>query len=268
MTYYKNASYTLSGFSCLVLFLNSLFWRMGDTGHSLVPGFSYAAGLAYPILSAWVGILLRAKFNTSKWWIRGIVLCSALVLVFFYRQTMENWSWEYESLLCLSLVLFGYLNPSKELEKMSDNQGWNDLVLAVISIFCYTAIAVVRQRILWGQVIPEHTDMEKLLECLLGNTEPLLAFVAVYFVIHFSFSKIGLAIGSQSWARGILWIPCVFVFIWVFVNTIVQYHYTRFYSLIMILVQPLFVYLVIVAARSIKKWMGKSQLTWKEVFSI
>ena len=176
----------MAGFSCLALFLSSLFWRMGDFGHSLIPGFSYAAGLAYPILSAWVGILLRARFNTGKWWIHAILLCLAIVLLYYYRHTAENWWWEYERLLCLAIAIFGYLIPPKELEKMSQNYGWNDLVLAAISAFSYAAIAVVKQRILWGPVMPEHPDMEALVEYLLVNTEPLLVFVAVYFASAFS----------------------------------------------------------------------------------
>lgn len=263
---YKNASFTLAGLACLVLLLSALFWRMGDDGHSLVPGFHYLTGIAYPALAAWVGILLRSRFNTGKWWVHIplLILASAFVAIYIILRA-KPW-WDARLYLCLAMIIIGYLVPPRELDGQSENWGWNDLALLLITSFCYTAISIVKYRFQWGTIVPEHPDMEELMERLLVATEPLMVFTVVYFFVRFSFSRMGLSLGSREWLQGILWVPCIIVFYYTLVNVSGSYYFRRDTAWVELGIQPCTVYLVIVAIRCIEKVTGKKQRTWKECF--
>lgn len=266
MTNYKYASYLMAGLASLVLLLSTLFWRMGYDGRSLVPGFHYLTGLAYPTLAAWVGILLRSRFNTGKWWAHVPLLILAGAFITIYILLRAKLWWDARLYLCLAMIIIGYLVPPRELERLSENGGGNDLALLLITSFCYTAISVIKYRFQWGTIAPEHPDMEELIERLLVATEPLMVFTAVFFSVRVSFSRIGLLLGSKEWLQGILWVPSIIVFYFTLVNVISSPSFARDTAWLVLGIQPCTVYLVVVAIRCAEKAMGKTQRTWKECF--
>ena len=265
---YKSASYVMAGCSCLVMVLSMLFFRLGEGNKSILPGFAFIAGLGYFVLSAWVGILCR-RLDHGKWWVHAILLVIAIVCVYFYRHSIDNWWWNYARLLCLAMAVFGYLIPPGYLEEKSSKSGWNELILASMAAFCYAVISIAKHRLLRNDVMtPRYADMQNLIEILMVNAEPLMAIIAVYFVIGFSFSRTALTLGSRPWVHGILWIPCIILFVKAVGDMFeIPWHYPWF-SFVKILVQPCFVYLVIVAVRAIGKASGKNSLSWKEIFLI
>ena len=84
--------------------------------------------------------------------------------------------------------------------------------MILLSVFCYTAQTTVKNRLLWGAVIPEHPDMEIMMETILVNAEPLMVIITTYFVAQFAFSEVGQMLGSQVWFRGIVAVPCLYAF--------------------------------------------------------
>lgn len=84
--------------------------------------------------------------------------------------------------------------------------------MILLSVFCYTALTTAKNRLLWGAVIPEHPDMEIMMETILINAEPLMVIITTYFVAQFAFSEVGQMLGSQVWFRGIVAVPCLYAF--------------------------------------------------------
>lgn len=61
MKQYKNASLIVCGAMCAILMVNNLVGKMsGWNEPSVIPGFWAMAGLCYPLLYCWLGVLLRA----------------------------------------------------------------------------------------------------------------------------------------------------------------------------------------------------------------
>lgn len=265
-TTYKNASYVMAGLACLVLLLSTLFWRMGDDGQSLVPGFHYLVGIAYPALAAWVGILIRSRFKPGKWWTHVPLLILAVTFITIYIILRAKPWWEVRLYLCLAMIIIGYLIPPRELESLSENGGGNDFALLLITSFCFTAISVVKYRFQWGTIVPDHPDMEELLERLLVVTEPLMVFMVVYFSVRFSFSRSGLSLGSREWLQGILWVPCSIVFYFTIIDVFGSPYFARDTAWIVLGIQPCPVYLVAVTIRCAEKATGKTQRSWRDCF--
>ena len=145
---------------------------------------------------------------------------------------------------------------------------------AAITAFCYTAMTTVKDRLLWGPIIPEHPDMELMMETILVNAEPLMVFIMTYFVVQFSFSQVAQKLGSQCWFRSIVAVPCVYMFFASFfrmiTRMIILIDSIRFVSLEWFIVQPITVYLVIFISRLIKERRKdkEERRDWKELAKI
>lgn len=58
---YENASLIVCGAMCAILMVNNLVGKMSSWNEpSVIPGFWAMAGLCYPLLYCWLGVLLRA----------------------------------------------------------------------------------------------------------------------------------------------------------------------------------------------------------------
>ena len=269
MKRYKNASFTMAGAACLVLLFNFLLTRMGTWERPMVPGFHYLTGLCYPILAAWVGILLRNRFRTPHWAVQIILFVAAGAGIWFYAQSEHNWWWPLRRWLCLSVVALGYLLPPSELDSASERRGWHYLALALMAVFCYAATSLTQQRLLSGSVMdPENFEMERLLETVLAWAEPLLTVIATYLVTLFSFSKVGLTLGASDWIRGIVAVPFVILFICRVVVLFTEPLSAPYTSVVMLLLQPATVYIVIVASRLIKSLVRHDKISLYELLAI
>lgn len=238
---------------------------------SVFPGFRIMCGLCFPILYFWVGTLLRTSIKDPKWWFQIIIAGASIYGMYFYRHYAENWG--YADALYLSMAGIGFLIPHKILLSSSQNRGWLSLVMILISVFCYTALTTVKDRLLWGPVIPEHPDMELMMETILVNAEPLMVIITTYFVAQFAFSEIGQILGSQVWFRGIVAVPCLYAFLGYLSRLITQrlffvaINYVYFSPLMWFIVQPVTIYLVVFLFRLIREHRKRKEdrVSWKEL---
>lgn len=269
---YTNASIIIGGAVCLVLMANNIIGRMSDWNEpSVFPGFRIMCGLCFPILYFWIGTLLRNWIKDPKWWFQILIAGASIYGMYFYRHYAENWG--YADALYLSMAGIGFLIPPKILLSSSQNRGWLSLVMILLSSFCYTALTTVKDRLLWGPIIPEHPDMELMMETILVNAEPLMVIVATYFVAQFAFSEVGQKLGSLVWFRRIVAVPCIYVFLGYFSRLLTTrmfffaISYVYYSPLMWLIVQPITIYLVVFLYRLIKERRKKKEerVGWKEL---
>lgn len=148
--------------------------------------------------------------------------------------------------------------------------GLVSIIMASLSAFCYTTIATVKARLLWAPVIPEHPDMELMLETILVNAEPFMAFIAIYFAAQFSFSRFAQYLGSKSWFRGISWVPCILTFIGALLNISFCHSLYWIHPIFAFIVNPVTVFMLIVGIRFLKELAKRKEdrAGWKGLFEI
>lgn len=271
-TLYTNASVIIGGAVCSVLMTNNILGRMSDWNEpSVFPGFRIMCGLCFPILYFWVGMLLRTVLKNPKWWFQLLQAGLAIFCLYSYRHFAENWG--YADALYISMAAIGFLIPPKTILSASQNKGWISLVLIALCAFCYTALTTVKDRLLWGPIVPEHPDMELMMETILVNAEPLMVIITIYFVAQFAFSEVAQKLGSQTWFRGIIAVPCIYTFLGYFNKMLtwgmfgVASQYVYYSPLIFVIVQPLTIYLVVFCSRLLRE-RNKSKderRNWKEL---
>ena len=174
------------------------------------------------------------------------------------------------------MIGVGYLTSPLDFSVDTQKKGWGSLSLVLFSVFCYAAVAVVKQRLLWGNLMPEHSDMELLLEALSRMTEPILCIISACFILHFSFSSIAQYLGSKKWVRIITFIACLmsllfalrfclsFIYRWNMMMAGVYYS-----PLLMLAVQPLNVFLYIAIYRRLfRRNEQNEKISWKESFKL
>ena len=271
-TLYTNASVIIGGAVCAVLMANSILGRMSDWDEpSVFPGFRIMCGLCFPILYFWVGMLLRRKIQEPKWWFQVLLAKVAVFCLYRYRHFAENWG--YADALYLAMALIGFLIPPKTLLSASQNKGWISLVLIALCAFCYTALTTVKDRLLWGPIVPDHPDMELMMETILVNAEPLMVIITIYFVAQFAFSEVAQKLGSQTWFRGIVAVPCIYCFLGYFSRLFTMrmfglaINYVFYSPLMWFIVQPITIYLIVFCSKLIKerRKSKEERRTWKEL---
>lgn len=212
MKQYKNASLIVCGAMCAILMVNNLVGKMSNWNEpSVIPGFWAMAGLCYPLLYCWLGVLLRAWKPEPKWWIQLLVAGMSMFCICRYLCPDEGW--RFIVFLYLAMSGIGYLVPPMALENSSRNKGWISLIMVALSAFCYTTLAVAMQRLQNGLLMPEHEDMQEMLATISMIAEPFMAIIVAYFVVQFSFSRIAQNLGSRSWFIGMVAVPCIYTFI-------------------------------------------------------
>ena len=258
-----NAAVIIGGAICTVLMANNIIGRMSDWDQpSVFPGFRIMCGLCFPILYFWVGTLLRSWIKDPKWWFKILIAGASIYSMYFYRHYAENWG--YADALYLSMAGIGYLIPPKILYSSSQNKGWLSLMMILLSVFCYTALTT---------VIPEHPDMELMMETILVNAEPLMVIITTYFVAQFAFSEVGQKLGSLVWFRRIVAVPCIYVFLGYLSRLLTTrmfffaISYVYYSPLMWLIVQPITIYLVVFLYRLIKERRKKKEerISWKEL---
>lgn len=180
---------------------------------------------------------------------RVLILSVAFVGMIYYRQVMDHgYMLIHTVTLFLMCAGLGSLFPSRWVRTAEAQKGLEFLFLLLTITFCWVAISVIHERLESGMWIPEHQDMERLMENLSADAEILLFFPLMYSLVMFAFSKTGLWLGRQSWFRGIVLVPVVLSFVSA-AGRIGYYWREQF--LIPFLVQPLTVWLMI----SIVHWV-------------
>lgn len=240
-----NASVVTGGTVCAVMAVNDVL------GH--VPGLGLMCGLCFPILSFWVGTLLRKRVMELRRWLCILLAAAALFFLYRYRHFAENG--EYSACLYLAMGIAGFLLPTKALLSSRQDRGWIPLGMAALAVFCYTAVAVVKNRLLWGPLMPDYPDMELMMETLLVNAEPLMAVIAIFFVMRFSFSQLAQGLGSKGWFRVLAAIPCIYAFALSIIGLAGMrlYFFAGFTPLMCFAVQPVTVWLVACGPGFIRK---------------
>lgn len=272
---YTRASFVVFGGVCAVLMANQLLLHMTNWDEpSIFPGFRFMAGLCYPILYFWIGMLLRSWKKNPKWWIQLIVLFLSIFCLYRYRHFAENWY--FIGTIYFTMAGMGFLIPPKVITSLKCNKGWISLIMLMLSVFCYTVLETTRQRLLWGPLMkPKFADMELMLETILVNAEPLMMIVVIYFATQFAFSRIAQYLGSQSWFRGIVAVPCIFMFIGVTIKLLNSHFlymvdFVYYTSLLWFIPQPITIYLIIVGYRRIREQRKKKEdrMSWKGMLHI
>lgn len=273
----RNATLVVFGGVCVVLLANHIINRMsGWNEPSVFPGFRIMSLLCFPVLYFWLGMLLRFWKENPKWWIQVLVLGISLSCLYRYRHHAGNW-W-FIGNLCFSVMGFGYLLPPKKVIPAMQDAGWISLLMLLLSVFCYTTIATVKDRLLWRSLIPEHPDMELMMETILVNAEPLMTLVVLYFVVQFAFSRISQFLGAQHWFKGLIAVPCIINFggactnLFGHLNLFFIYPVRHIFwnAMLMFFVQPVTIYLIIVVSRYWRNFRKpkKERLSWKEIMMI
>lgn len=249
MENYKSASYTMAGTACVVVILNILFWRFGSDGHSLVPGFRFAARLATPVLCAWLGITIKQWKGTESLWVIVPLAIVGLALLCAVAADPSFFSFDKCVRECLAMIILGYIIPKKHLETFSKKELLiPSILLCAGAILIYACIVAVRTRVFVYPTIDGYADMKDLFLSLLQIGEAIAAIVSVYFVIAVSFSSLGITLGNLKWVRVILAIFCVLVF----VRSVIGSGHS-IYSIIRIIANPVFVYIIVWVSRHLKK---------------
>ncbi len=111
------------------------------------------------------------------------------------------------------------------------------------------------------------------METILVNAEPLMVIITIYFVAQFAFSEVAQKLGSQTWFRGIIAVPCIYTFLGYFNKMLtwgmfgVASQYVYYSPFIFVIVQPLTIYLVVFCSRLLRE-RNKSKderRNWKEL---
>jgi hypothetical protein len=253
MVDYKSASYMMAGTACMVVILNNVLWHLGSEGHSLLPGFGFAAGLATPVLCTWLGIILKHWRGIEK--LRLIILLSIIGLALLCAISTQTYYFTPNKCLmeCLAMTIMGYIIPENHLKALT-NKGMitSRVLLCVSSLLIYTCIAVARNRIFLFLSVWEYADMTDLTLSLLQIAETVSAFAAVYFITAVSFSSTGIALGSLKWVRVLLGIFCILTFVRVVVNACISSGLRTFF-IVQVIANPVFICLIVWVSKRLKK---------------
>lgn len=255
---YRNASYVIAGGVCFIWVLTLFHNNLSAWTEPLIPGFSSIRGLCIPTLCLWVGILIRYDLHqehSPRWWLKGIALAATLGFMCAFILFMDEWDRHEYAYLDGAAIGFGYLISPSWLLELSKKTALNVLIPSLLSVFCYIAISVAKYRLLWGQLIPEHRDMEALLEDLMVCLEAGMVILCLYFIMQIAFSKESMNLGDKNWFRGVVAGGSVYIFL----TSLVGFnpYYWPAYRCIGILTQPLPVYIFIKIYLQIKNHFKK-----------
>lgn len=248
---YENASVVIAGAACFPVLFAGLHFS----------GWHYILGYGYPILCFWIGLILGSCIKKSRWWVNLLILCVTLIGLIGYRQVMDHgYQFVHTATMFLLFAGSGFLFPSGEVRREGTCKGAGYLLFLSSLVFCQVSVSVIHSRLTSGMLIPEHQDMERLMENLSGDAELLLLLMMLYGLVLFSFSKAGQWLGGRSWFRGIVLVPVIISFFVAFFRfrgirfgVLIRNPSSRVEYLIPFLVQPLTIYLVMFFCRLINE---------------
>ena len=265
---YKNASFTLAGTVSLICVLNLFFWQLGVNEQSLVPGFSFMTGLVAPVLSAWLGTLVRHFLGESKLWLSILLGLFAFYCFFRFITYPDGFTLINQSRLNAAMIIMGYLIPTKQLDYfVSQDRLIPSVLIFLAAVLCYTCVEVTDGRLFNYPFPTENKDMHELIRLLLQIAEGTTAAIAVYFAVILSYSSVGQSISSHRWVRIVFGVLCLLASIRI-LGMALTFGFPSTYSFIRIASCPLIIYLAIVVFRGHRKHTKKENMTWKEVFLI
>ena len=262
MKNYKDASCLMAGGSYLLMLAGHLINKTLPNPYSdpLVPGLSHLLSLCIPVLCLWVGLTLRMWLKNPKWWLRTLILCLAAFCIYKYRHVLFAY-WGAFPYMATAIICLGYLVPGRVICTAQRNRGWEYLIFMLVTAFCYTVAHVVESRLEWltGSYLPEHQDMLRLMLTLMKNIEPLMIILVLYFVLQFSFSKVGQWLGSQKWFFWLTVIAAIVCFVSVCTRMSGYGPFAYRGDLLMLLVQPVTIYLIVVIYRICRRIINKEK---------
>lgn len=265
----RNASVVLAGCACLVPIVARVFYP-----YSWLPvrGAWLASMLIVPLLCLWCGMLLHYRVGgKARLWMQ--VLCGLVAAYTFYlsRHTVNAPRMDGVAASYLFAFFLGAALPWDHLRGNGDRLGVKSAVLCVLGTVIYTALYVVWMRLSIGDVmVPECDDMRQFLIVLMTNMLPLAMVPPLLFASEFAFSRAGQWLGGRKWFLFLAIPAALYCFLgawfrrpsWIALD--ISWDSAL---LIRILVQPVFVYLVVVLCRIIHG-IASRRIEWKKVFKI
>ena len=256
MENYKNASVIMTGLACLLM-ISDLIVRIVTNDFMLEPRVWYVLGpiksLATPILFAWIGVLLRSRYPYPKQWVKWILLAIIPGLYFMWTILHKNGIYCYgdgERCIWLYSAILGYMIPVEQLKRSATNDGWLELVLFLASAFCYCGITRVENHfsvVNFQMLTGEWTR----LFCRMMRFVPLA--MSLYFLIGFSFTRVGQAIGSKkAVGRSAQVIACISFLVVLFWTYTWFRSFFTLYKTYRLLSQPVMVYLICLLWRVVR----------------
>ena len=261
---FKNASFVMAGGACLIGLIGH-YLRIDGPLH--VRGIQFVTSLVIPTLCFWVGMLIRYKVGKPKWWVLAIAGVAMLASLFFSRHDVNIFHWMRIRLFWYFIALLGFLMPWNYICERRDKDGYVSAILLVITVFTYGAIELCWQRMGTSIMLPTYEDIATLLLVVMTNILPIAAIPPVFFAAMFSFSDAGQWLGSKKWFQWIVGIVAVICFLMQLERPLIPFSMVRLPNWIIVLVQPVTIYLIIVLCRIIRK-LNKKGMSWKEIFSL
>ena len=237
------ASVVLAGGVCLLLVIGKIFSPF--SGLIPIKGFWLSTLLATTLLCFWCGMLVRSRINKLKAWflvLIGVLLAFGGCWIYYdlsrdiYGPGTAGMAHEY-----VFSFLLGLLLPWDHIRENGDHVGAKSALLFILTALSYTALFVVWQRLVVGDVMkPKYADMEQLLLRVTSIVLPLAMIPPILLAAEFSFSKAGQWLGSRKWFFWIALPAAVYCF---FEATLALPPF-RTSRIIRFLVQPISVYLL------------------------
>ncbi len=255
-TSYKNATILYAGVACFLFILYAFLDSMRELDHPpLVPGIEAISYLCFPALYFWGGIMLRERFRKPAPWIFVIVTGLVILSIVLYADLSRRIV--YNQALYLVMTGSGFLAPPEIINPKQKSKGWFTLVLALASVFCFTAIGVIKSRFPLIEFTTGQEDMSDLFYWLLIYSRLLLYILSAYLLAQFALSEVGEKIGGSAIVKYTAIVSCVLTFVLsvklVFIMPFAYMVSYEYYSPILYLfVQPAFISLVVWSINKIR----------------
>lgn len=259
-----NASFVLAGGACLLMIAGQVF-SPHEGLH--IRGFYLLNRIVVPLLSLWVGMLIRFCAGKPKWWgiiIVSIAMIASYIVCLFVPSTPY---WLSERFQWYGILLLGILLPWEYLWENRDKSGIKSIVLFLLSTLAFCALDLVHDRMEVIKLPAPYEDLGTLLCSVSKLIAPIVLLLPVFFAAEFSLSDPGQWLGRQKWFKWITVIAAIIFFIASLFNIFGTWGGLFMRCLMMLAVQPFTIYLIIVICRILRK-LRKKDMTWKEVFKL
>ena len=259
-SFYKHATILYVGGACFIYILCHFLRSLTEWNQPpLIPGISELIGLYLPALYFWGGIMLRERFKNLPQWIYvlafGIIAVAAISYLDIGHKCVNTF------LLLPAMLCIGYLVPPFDINLDHKSKGWFTLAMALLAVFSYTAISVVKSRFMHIILSREQADTDNLLFWLLAYSRTLLAILASYLSAQFSFSKVGQMLGGNITIKWVAIISCILTFVFATKYVLVVPYFIfigheSFIPLMNLIIQPVLISVIFWSIKRIKtKWI-------------